>query len=241
MKKIISILLMLTLLLGTAAAALGIETGHLQKLQQDPGAAKSRDNPAPPDPGYLDMLGLEPFVSHMPVIMLDTQGQQILREEKKPVTVAIYDRADGENDILGRPTEVLDGTLKLRGASSHNFDKPQFRLTFLNRKGTKPLAFNLGGLGADSDWILNGPYLDRTLLRNYLMYKLSGEIMDWAPDCRFCEVFVDGRYLGVYLILEPVTEGASRLRISELGLLSGATGYIGARERIGTSDRKSVV
>ena len=46
---------------------------------------------------------------------------------------------------------------------------------------------------------------------------------------------MDGQYLGVYLILEPVTEGASRLRISELGLLSGATGYIGARERVGTS------
>ena len=36
---------------------------------------------------------------------------------------------------------------------------------------------------------LHGPFLDKTLLRNYICYQLAGEIMPYTPDTRFCEVF----------------------------------------------------
>ena len=45
-------------------------------------------------------------------------------------------------------------------------------------------------LGANSEWVLNGPYLDKTLIRNKLVYDLARELNGWAPDTRFVELFV---------------------------------------------------
>ena len=93
-------------------------------------------------------------------------------------------------------------------------------------------------MGANSEWVLNGPYLDKTLIRNKLMYDLSRELNGWAPDSRFVELFVDGKYQGVYLAVEPVTNGESRLRLAEFGLLSGETAYIANRDRVDTGSEE---
>lgn len=97
---------------------------------------------------------------------------------------------------------------------------------------------SLAGMGANSEWVLNGPYLDKTLVRNKLVYDLARELNGWAPDTRFVELFVDGEYQGVYLAVEPVTNGESRLRLSEFGLLSGETAYIVNRDRIDTGSEE---
>ena len=43
------------------------------------------------------------------------------------------------------------------------------------------------GLPAESDWILNGPYSDKSLMRNVLSYKWSNEIGRYAVRTRFVE------------------------------------------------------
>jgi hypothetical protein len=58
--------------------------------------------------------------------------------------------------------------------------------------------------------------------------------MNWAPDSRYFELYLDGEYQGVYLAVEPVTNGEYRLQMSTLGLLSGQTSYILKWEREGT-------
>lgn len=99
---------------------------------------------------------------------------------------------------------------------------------------------SLAGMGANSEWVLNGPYLDKTLIRNKLVYDLARELNGWAPDSRFVELFVDGEYQGVYLAVEPVTNGESRLRLSKFGLLSGETAYIVSRDRSNTEAEELV-
>ena len=235
MKKIIIILSMILLILVSSLVGeyLIHEGSSIQAIQKLDDVGRI-ENPAPVDIENLKAIEMEPFVSNLPLLMIDTREQQIIREEMRTVSVAVYDYASGENDILANPTTVLEAGLKLRGASSYNFDKNQYRLKFYRNQDMKPLYYGLFGMGADSEWVLHGPYLDHSLLRNYLMYNLSRETMDWAPDCRFFELFVDGRYQGVYLAVEPVTAGANRLNLSEFGLISGATPYIVARDRIGT-------
>ena len=114
------------------------------------------------------------------------------------------------------------------------FDKKQYRIKFYKNKKDSAKKVSLAGMGANSEWVLNGPYLDKTLIRNKLVYDLARELNGWAPDTRFVELFVDGEYQGVYLAVEPVTNGESRLRLSEFGLLSGETAYIVNRDRIDT-------
>ena len=66
-----------------------------------------------------------------------------------------------------------------------------------------------------NEWALHGPFLDRTLLRNYVCLNISGEIMDYAPNVRYCHLYVDGKYQGLYLLMETITRGNGRLTISK--------------------------
>lgn len=235
MKKLLAILAMICLIMGGTI-------GGTLLLQEEQAASQSRtsepeklENPAPPNVEALETLGLEPFVSELPVLMVDTRSQQIFKDTSIWVDVAVLDDPSGHNNILGGADAVCTAAIKYRGASSYSgFDKRQYRLKFYQEEGGKALDYDLFGIGADSEWVLNGPFLDRTLLRNYLVYNLAEEIMDWAPSCAFCELFIDGAYQGVYLAVEPITDGASRLRLSRFGLLSGATPYIIKRDRVGT-------
>lgn len=235
MKKAAAIFVMICLLLAvTVSAAWG--TTKIQTVAQEQTTEAQKQTPSTsPDVEALAELGLEPFVSELPVLMIDTDGQQIFKEKTIWAEVAVLDSPSGENDIMGQADAILTATLKYRGASSYSqFDKSQYRLKFYKEESGKALDYDLFGMGADSEWVLNGPFLDKTLLRNYLVYTLAGEVMDWAPGCTFFELFLDGIYQGVYLAVEPVGAGVERLDLNPFGLVSGATPYIVKRDREGT-------
>lgn len=236
MGKLIKSIAVVLIFIFAIAGALYLKEEYIPKEKREAWEAfTGKENPAPPDKSDLKQWGLRPFYSELPIIMLDTKNQQILKEDIIWGNIAVLDNPEGPNDIFSTPNVVFTGTMKYRGASSYTgFDKPQFRIKFFEKEEGKSLDYPLFGMGEDSEWVLNGPFLDRSLLRNYLMYNLSSQIMSWAPKCRFCELFLDGRYQGVYLAVEPVTDGANRLRLSRFGLVSGATPYIVKRDRVGT-------
>lgn len=237
MKKAAAILVMIFFLLAAGAGTVWLSDLSQDEAQKVSEKNTKQKNPIPPDEKALEEYGLAPFVSELPVLMVDTGGQQILKEKTVWAEVAVLDDSSGRNDILGEVDDVLTATIKYRGASSYSrFDKPQYRLKFYWKEGGKALDYDLFGMGADSEWVLNGPFLDKTLLRNYLMYNLSGEVMDWAPGCTFFELFVDQKYQGVYLAVEPVTDGIERLNLNQFGLASGATPYIVKRDRMNTEE-----
>lgn len=191
------------------------------------------------DGEYLEYYGLEIFTTGLPVIYIDTDGQQIEKENKVWASVGILDAKPdaGERSIMEKPDMVEAATIKMRGASSYLFDKKQFRIEFYLKEGNgKTKDYDFLGMGEDSKWVLNGPFLDKTLIRNRLLYSLAGEIFEWAPDTRYCELFLNGRYQGVYLAVEPVTNGRNRLNLSRYGLLSGETAWLVKRDRIGTEE-----
>lgn len=193
---------------------------------------------AEPDMDYLKYYDLDDFKTSLPVVFIDTYNAQITKENKIWSQVAVKNRpVEGKvNSILEVPDVALDAMIKYRGASSYSqFDKKQYRIKFyqdINASNDKDYAFL--GMGENSEWILNGPFLDKTLMRNKLVYDLGREIFEWAPDTRYCELFVNGEYQGVYLAVEPVSNGVSRLRLEKYGLLSGQTAYIVKRDRVGT-------
>lgn len=191
-----------------------------------------------PDKEYLDYYELGEFETRLPVIYINTNGKQILKENKIWATVAILNQGKNGSlrNVMDTPDYLAPVTINMRGASSYSrFDKKQYRIKFYKKRGgSKAEDCDFLGMGAHSEWVLNGPYLDKTLIRNRLVYNLAREVFPWAPDSRYCEVFVDGKYQGLYLAVEPVTNGESRLRLSEFGLLSGETAYVVKRDRVGT-------
>ena len=94
------------------------------------------------------------------------------------------------------------------------------------------------GMDAFDEWALHGPYLDKTLIRNYMWYNLAGEIMDYAPNVRFCEVLLNGVYQGLYVMTETVSSGAdARLKLTEPSKDTVQTSY--ARSEEHTSELQS--
>ena len=190
---------------------------------------------AAPDEETLKYYDLGKFSTTLPVIYMNTKGQKILKENAIWGNIALLDRNEEAQSVSAVPNSIYRATIKYRGASSYSkFDKKQYRIEFYKNNKDSTKKVSLAGMGANSEWVLNGPYLDKTLIRNKLVYDLAGELNGWAPDTRFVELFVDGKYQGVYLAVEPVTNGESRLRLAEFGLLSGETAYVVNRDRIDT-------
>lgn len=179
------------------------------------------------------------FRTTLPVLYLNTKGQQVLKENEILGNLAVLEANGKEQSIYSVPNSLHRVAIKYRGASSYTqFDKKQYRIKFVKEQKEKAKDVSLVGMGENSEWVLNGPYLDKTLIRNKLVYDLARELNGWAPDSRFVELFVDGSYQGVYLAVEPVTNGASRLRLCEFGLLSGETAYIVDRNRDDTEEEE---
>ena len=165
------------------------------------------------EPGYTPCTdhGDEIFCTHLPVVTIDTRGQEIpgvitgktdaygetintMAPDGRDVIDAdlcIIDNEEGNNHLSDIPAVETVTEIRIRGHASRAFEKSPYRLNFVDEDGLdRDIA--VMGMGAHSDWVLYGPYLDKSLVRNYMWYNISGEIMEWAPNVRYCELFVGG-------------------------------------------------
>jgi len=160
----------------------------------------------------------EDFSSHLPVVTIDTRSQTIpgLSREKDLITTSlkIYDGAGDRNSLSDHPAVSIEANIKYRGNSSLHFDKKSYLVKFVDEYGEDKKS-KVMGMPEHSTWVLNGPFLDRTMMRNYLCMNVSAEIMGYAPRVRYCELFVDGDYKGVYLMMETVSYGADRVNVTK--------------------------
>lgn len=172
--------------------------------------------------------------THLPIIRIETGGQTI---PGRPSAGSAENTADyltgdnGEEEILVHFSTVstegvwhhqddpadADGTalFRYRGNSSRWFTKGNFLLKTV--KDDDPLdnrRMALLGMNSGKEWALHGPFLDKTLMRNYICMNLSAEVMGaWVPDTRFCELILDGEYQGVYLLMETIDVDENRLAL----------------------------
>lgn len=60
-------------------------------------------------------------------------------------------------------------------------------------------------------------HCDQSLLRNYVCLNLAGEMpsIAWSPDCTSVEVYLNGEYRGVYLLVEEIDVGKNKVNVSE--------------------------
>ena len=171
-----------------------------------------------PDPYLYDENGEK---------LTDEKGSSFKNKEMVSASVQYFDQHQKNNHLTDSPVISERALIRIRGNSSRLHDKPGYLLKFKNEDLTKRRKVSLSGMTKDSDWVLHGPFLDKTLLRNYLCYNLSGEIMEYAPNVRFCELFLNGEYMGIYLITERVgfhKNGRIDIARSDAGLTS--TSYI---------------
>lgn len=170
------------------------------------------------------------FCTHLPIVKIDTAGQPIPGEAREGTTIEtkleIIDNKDITNHQNDKPTLSSNANIRYRGNSSIHFSKKGYAIDLVDVEGNE-IEEKILGMKAHSEWVLHGPYLDKTLIRNYMWYNIGQEIMDAAPANRFCELFVDGKYQGLYLMVESPSRGdISRMEISKYKKGDPFTSYI---------------
>lgn len=174
------------------------------------------------------------FTSSLPVIILDNHGAgqpvdsgsgihtSSLLQVFQPVggITRLADPATGD----GVPEIFTRAGARVRGSSSQGFAKKSYGVETWDEKN-QDRDVPLLGMAADSDWILNGPFLfDDTYIHNAYAYEISRRLGRWAPRTRPCELFMNQNggkldysdYAGVYILTEKIKSNAERLDITSL-------------------------
>ena len=105
--------------------------------------------------------------------------------------------------------------IEFRGASSQGFPKKSYRLETWD-ENNEDINVSLFGLPEEEDWILHGPYSDKALMRNILVYDLSRDIGRYASRTLFVDVTINNQYQGVYVFMESLKRDGDRIDINKL-------------------------
>jgi len=156
--------------------------------------------------------------SNLPLIIINTQGVGINDVNKISARMSVINNANGVNNINDTAFEY-DGFIgiKIRGSSSEMFPKKNYNIETRTDLGAN-LNFPLLGLPAENDWVFHGPYTDKSLMRNVLAYHMGNLTGRWSPRTRFCEMYINKEYLGVYALVEKIKIDSNRVSIASLKL-----------------------
>ena len=160
----------------------------------------------------------KPFESNLPIVVVETTGgQEIPDEPKIDAHMGIINNLAGINEYPGGSYNDYDGKIgiEIRGASSTMFDKKGYGLETRLANGENN-NISLLGMPIENDWVLHGPYSDKSLIRNVLAYHFAREMGQYAPRTRLCELFINNNYSGVYVLMEKIKKDTFRVDIGKL-------------------------
>jgi hypothetical protein len=154
--------------------------------------------------------------SLLPLIVINTNDQDIVDEPDIVADMYIIDNGTGNIHTLD-DDHTYDGgiNIELRGSSSQGFGKHNYAVETIDVFG-EDLDTNLLGFPKEEDWVLHGPWADKSFFRNVLAMHLSNEMGRYSSRTRFCELFIDDEYLGVFVFMEKIKRDDSRVDIAKL-------------------------
>lgn len=151
-------------------------------------------------------------------LVIDTKGQEIgIEDSPVQVTMAAY----------GAQPLITTGRMHLRGASTLIFDKKSYKLEFTRERdgSAKKTACSVPGFGMADDLALLPCWHDETKMRDKLNWDMWAQLRAddepfGARKTDYVEVFKDGEYYGLYLMVEPVDIGEELALAGEARLFS---------------------
>lgn len=108
---------------------------------------------------------------------------------------------DDEGNIDNTSVKKIKG----RGNTSWNADKKGFNINYSS-------AISVDGMQSCKKFSIISNFQDPALARNRILYDLADEIgVPYASDSRFTEIYINGDYIGNYMMCEKVDVGKSTL------------------------------
>ena len=184
--------------------------------------------------------------TNLPIVWIDVNGATIEREDRIGARMKIIHNGDGRlnyADTVAHPGQHIDYegyiALRYRGNTTYRLSpKKPYSFRTLSQPleaGYDKKKVPILGMGKDNNWALLAPYSDRSMIRDLLAFEIARPWMEYTPQGRFCEVYLDGTYYGVYILCEVVSKGKHRLNLDDPGEEGDALtgGYL---MEVGTED-----
>ena len=155
--------------------------------------------------------------------------------EPKPTTYTIPDNAvsiiiktdglivdepkvKGTIKIMQKDSVVFENSMgiEIRGAVSQLlYEKKSYGFELWDNNNVG-ITRSIWGMPEDEDWILHGPYADKTLVRNAVAYQISNSIGKYASRTTFVELTINNNYKGIYVLMEKIKRNKNRVDIKKL-------------------------
>ena len=174
-----------------------------------------------------DAPELADFSSEVPIIVLRTEWPGPVSRSKSysSFRMEVYEpKGNTLARVADGPSLTTPVGLRLHGMVSRQFPKLSYRLQ-LQDENAESRAQPLLGMPGSADWVLQGPWLDKSLIRNAFSYDLARAMGCSGMRTRPCEVFLstaghairEGDYVGVYQLTEQIERGPERVDVMKLG------------------------
>ncbi len=159
-----------------------------------------------------------PFThSLLPILIIDVDFPIIPDEPKIDATLGIIDNGQGQINNLTDPHILdVDIGIETRGQSSEGFPKKNYGLETRDGAGGADLAVSILGMPAESDWVMLASYSDKTLMRPAIAFDLYRKMGWYAPRVKYCDVVLNGEFVGTYMFTEKIKVDSNRVNIANL-------------------------
>ena len=145
--------------------------------------------------------------TNLPLLVINTENGEMPEGRDKTSKVRMNAVIIKEGNIHMKQT----GTIKLRGNSSLNSEKKPYLLNFDVKTTFLDMPCK------DKKWTLIPNMYDKSLLRNFLGYKISFIFgLKFSPSCRYVDLILNSNYRGNYMICDKVEVKKDRINITEM-------------------------
>jgi len=161
---------------------------------------------------YAAVIAAPLIDTGLPVVEIRTQDSAPItsRDTYLPGSLKITD-----GTTVTYAAGLYDGPIEVRGRGNSTWDMP--------KKGYRiklPSKAQILDMPADRDWLLLANYADKTLMRNDVAMELSRRFgMAYTPRLRYVELYLNGEYMGNYLLGEHIKVAKDRVNVTEMTTL----------------------
>lgn len=137
----------------------------------------------------------------LPVVYVDTEdGKEVVSKEDYLKAVFKIDGMGSHDDLDEVPCSIRG-----RGNTTWTWAKKPYLIKFDKKQ-------SIFGLPKHKRWVLLANFMDRTLMRNLIAYRVgSMTSLDWTPHCQSVELVMNGKHVGNYLLIEQVRADSKRV------------------------------
>jgi CotH protein. len=147
-----------------------------------------------------------PQLTNIPTLYItlddDVKMSKINKESSLPATYTL---------VISEEEGIYDQPMEIKGRGNYSWGQPKkpYNLKLAERT-------DLLGMGMGRSWVLITTYSDKTLLRNYLTLNLAINVgLEYSPECRFVDVYMNGDYVGNYLMTEKIQLNKDRINVND--------------------------